>query len=64
MDKDKSKPVSALKLLLVVITIFVALYFIWLFTGGPEREASRRGAFIKPPNPLDSGEIYQNYQIR
>ena len=61
---DKVKPVSAVKLLLFVLGILVGLYFVWLFTGGPERETSRGGAFIKPPAPLDSGEVYQNYRVR
>ena len=64
MDKDKVKPVSAPKLLLIFFIIFVGLYFVWLYTGGPERVGSQKGLFIKPPEPLNTGEVYQNYPAK
>jgi hypothetical protein len=41
-----------------VILIFIALGFVWVFTGGVERARKNPGAFLKPPAPLDSGETY------
>jgi hypothetical protein len=38
--------------------IMLLLWFVWFFTGGPERQSSQGGLFIKPPSPLDSGETY------
>lgn len=39
----------------------VGLGFLWYFTGGPERESSKQGQFIKPLAPVDTGQIYGNY---
>ncbi|MBI5005090.1 MAG: hypothetical protein HZC03_00550 [Candidatus Lloydbacteria bacterium] len=41
-----------------IIGIMILLWFVWFFTGGPARQTSQGGAFIKPPSPLDSGETY------
>lgn len=41
-----------------IIGIMILLWFVWFFTGGPARQASQGGPFIKPPSPLDSGETY------
>lgn len=40
---------------------FVALAFLWFFTGGTQKESSHEGAYLKPLAPLDSGEVYGNY---
>jgi hypothetical protein len=39
----------------------VGLGFLWFFTGGPQREVSHQGAYLKPPAPLDTGEAYGKY---
>ncbi len=46
---------SDLKWLIVIIVI---IWFVWFFTGGPNRDRSQYGLFIKPPAPLDTGEAY------
>jgi hypothetical protein len=48
--------------LIFVILVIVALGFVWVFTGGPER-ARNQGVFIKPPAPLDSGETYGKINV-
>ena len=47
--------------LILVIFIIIGLGIVWFFTGGPERTRVNSGAFIKPPAPLDSGEIYGKF---
>lgn len=39
--------------------VMTFLWFIWFFTGGPER-AQNAKPFLKPPAPLDTGEQYGN----
>lgn len=39
----------------------IGIAFIWFFTGGPQREVSHEGPFLKPPAPLDSGRGYGPY---
>jgi hypothetical protein len=46
---------SDLKWLIIVIII---IWFMWFFTGGPSRERSQFGLFLKAPSPLDTGEAY------
>jgi len=41
-----------------ILWIFVGVGLIWLFLGGPGRMADSLGVFIKPPNPIDTGETY------
>ena len=41
-----------------IIWILVGFGLIWLFLGGPGRMAEKRGIFIKPPAPIDTGETY------
>lgn len=43
------------------IIIMAVLWFVWVFTGGPER-AAREGSFLNPPNPIDSGDTYGRYR--
>ena len=40
---------------------FVAIGALWFFGGGLQRESSHEGAYLKPPAPLDSGQIYGKY---
>jgi hypothetical protein len=44
--------------LFLVIAIVVILGIAWAFTGGPQRIISRQGPFLKPPEPLGTGEAY------
>lgn len=39
----------------------VGIAFIWFFTGGPQRQVSHEGPFLKPPSPLNTGEGYGGY---
>lgn len=39
----------------------VGLAALWFFSGGPDRDISHKGAYLKPPAPLDSGIVYGNY---
>jgi len=41
-----------------LILILILLWFIWFFTGGPQKYESKAGPFLKPPAPIDTGEIY------
>jgi len=41
-----------------LIFVIIIIWFVWFFTGGPERERSQHGLFLKPPAPLDTGETY------
>jgi len=49
--------------LILLILIVFGLGIAWLVTGGPERARMDRGAFLKPPAPLDSGEKYGEFGI-
>jgi len=41
-----------------LIFILILLWFVWFFTGGPNKYESKAGPFIKPPAPINTGEIY------
>ena len=46
--------------LFIFLSVLFLLWFVWLYTGGPER-AYRQGPFIKPPIPAGgTGETYGN----
>jgi hypothetical protein len=47
---------DAIKELKWLLVILVLLWVIWFLTGGPSR--FEKGPFIKPPNPIDTGEVY------
>lgn len=49
---------EALRDLLYFIGALVVLFFIWVFTGGPERYISQKGPYLEPPAPLGSGDAY------
>ena len=40
-----------------IIIILIVLWFVWFFTGGPQRLGNDK-PFIKPAAPLDTGEKY------
>ncbi len=45
------------------ISIIVFLWFVWFFTGGPER-AWKQGAYIKPPPQAGgTGETYGKIDV-
>ena len=51
-----------LKDIAIIVGIFLGLWILWYTTGGVERfERSNRGAFIKPPTPLNTGETYGEF---
>ncbi len=52
---SKGAATADLLWLLVGLTVLGNL---WYSTGGPERPAATAGPFLRPPAPLDSGEIY------
>ncbi len=39
----------------------VGIAAIWFFTGGPQRQSAHEGAYIKPLEPVNTGEVYGNY---
>jgi hypothetical protein len=41
-----------------LIFALIVLWFVWFFTGGPQRYESQSGKFIKPPAPLNTGKPY------
>ncbi|MFZ2205692.1 MAG: hypothetical protein WAV23_03820 [Minisyncoccia bacterium] len=41
-----------------LIFVLIGLWFVWFFTGGPQRYSSNQGPFLRPPAPIDTGEIY------
>ncbi len=47
----------AFKHLMEVVLVLVVLWFVWFFTGGPQR-ADNDKPFIKPAAPIDTGETY------
>lgn len=40
------------------ILLLIALWVLWVVGGGPERNNSQSGPFLRPPQPLDTGESY------
>ena len=40
------------------LAVMTVMWFVWFFTGGPERANTNTGVFLKPPAPLDTGESY------
>lgn len=40
------------------VLIFVAIFVLWLITGGPGRSSSSQGVFIKPISPGTQAVIY------
>lgn len=43
---------------IIIISILIALWFMWFVSGGPSKIESTKGPFLKPPSPIDTGEIY------
>jgi len=41
-----------------LIIVIILIWFAWFFTGGPDRREATEGPFLKPPQPLDTGEVY------
>lgn len=50
--------------LMFVIFAILAIGLVWSFTGGPERARINPGTFLKPPSPIDSGEVYGNINVK
>ena len=48
---------AAVKDLIFVILILVALFALWIYTGGPNNPNSKK-PFIKPISPFGGGEVY------
>jgi len=49
---------DAIKDLKWVVLIIILVWFVWFFTGGPQRDKAIKGPFIKPPRLLDTGRVY------
>lgn len=46
-----------LKPLFILILVFLGMWVLWYISGGVSRfEATRPGAYITPPSPVDSNE--------
>lgn len=43
---------------IIIVSILIALWFMWFLSGGPERMEAKKGPFLKPPAPISTGEIY------
>ncbi len=43
---------------IIIISILIALWFMWFLSGGPSRMEANKGPFLKPPAPINTGEIY------
>lgn len=43
---------------IIIISILIALWFMWFLSGGPSRMEAKNGPFLKPPAPINTGEIY------
>jgi hypothetical protein len=41
-----------------VLYILGGIFLVWLMTGGYARYQNEKGFFLKPPSPIDSGEVY------
>ncbi len=41
-----------------LILILIGIWIIWFVYGGARSDAAKSGPFIKPPAPIDSGQIY------
>lgn len=44
-----------------ILFILLVIFGVWMFTGGPDRAENKFNPFIKPANPIDSGEVYGAY---
>ncbi|MEK7662243.1 MAG: hypothetical protein AAB355_01955 [Patescibacteria group bacterium] len=54
--EDGPKGISLLVWFLIIMTV---LWFVWFFTGGPERaRTTNPGTFLNPPAPIDTGGSY------
>lgn len=49
---------EALKDLKWLIGIMVIIWFVWFFTGGPQRFERNSKPFLRPAAPIDTGETY------
>lgn len=49
---------EAIKDLKWLILILVVLWALWFFAGGPNKPESKAGPFLKPPAPIDNGQVY------
>lgn len=45
------------KVVFVFLLVIVAMFFVWYYTGGPER-TDTKNPFMKPLAPIDTGETY------
>ncbi len=55
---------EGMQLLKWFIVIFVGLWFVWFFTGGPTRQSSIDGTYIKPPSePLSNSWGFYNKDL-
>lgn len=42
-----------------LIIVVLAIGVLWYFTGGPERANQNPKPFLKPLDPIDTGETYE-----
>ncbi len=60
-DKPKPFTVSLMGDFGWFIWGLVGIGLIWFFTGGLNSPSAHQGAYLKPPAPLDTGEVYGTY---
>lgn len=64
MPNEIKKPGDAKKDLIWVILLLVGLFLLWLATGGPSKESSKTGPFLKSPCKGIQEEISKDGQIK
>ncbi len=47
-----------MKEILGLILIIIVLWFLWFFTGGPQRAQMEQGKYMRPLPPVDTGDTY------
>ncbi len=60
-DKPKPAPATLMGDFGWLIWGLVGIGIIWFLTGGAYSQSARGGAYLKPPAPLDTGEVYGTY---
>jgi hypothetical protein len=60
-DKPKPFKVSWMGDFGWLIWGLIGIGIIWFLTGGLYSQSARQGAYLKPPAPLDTGEVYGKY---
>ncbi len=44
--------------------LLIALFALWVLTGGPERVENRNAPFLEQPAPVEGGQVYTLEQLK